>query len=225
MPLALFYHKRSMLTLGLETSEPIGGVSLFEQSSIALVQTMDEPLQHAERVIPTIQDLLRSADRTCQAIGLISVNRGPGSFTGLRIGLAVAKGLGQALNCPVVGVEGTAMYRSLVADDSRVCVVIGSRRDLYYVRWYARQRPKDAVRLMHRDEIVGRLREEHRELVVAGSGAVAICEALDDHPWVRIAPDEAIRPSALAVARLGHLAYETDQLFELEPVYVEAQLA
>jgi len=214
-----------MLTLGLETSESIGSVSLSEGPSLEVEQVLDGPLQHAERLLPTIQDLVCAAGRTRHAIDLISVNRGPGSFTGLRIGLAVAKGLGQAMNRPVVGVEGTAMYRSLVADEPRVCVVIVGRRDLYYAQWYARQRPKDDVRLLHRSEIVARLRDETRRLLVVGSGALPIYEALGDHPWICPPPVDATRPSALAVARLGRAAYAENELYELEPVYVESTLS
>jgi tRNA threonylcarbamoyladenosine biosynthesis protein TsaB len=186
---------------------------------------MDEPLQHAERLIPLILDLLEESTRSIQDIDLISVNRGPGSFTGLRIGLAVAKGLGQAIGKPVVGVEGTAAYRSLVGNEPRVCVVIASRRNLYYARWYVGDRPKDEVRVLRREEIVNKLLQEQRDLVVAGSGAASIVDAVSGHPRIRLAPAEALHPSALAVARLACAASGADCLFELEPVYVESVLA
>jgi tRNA threonylcarbamoyladenosine biosynthesis protein TsaB len=213
-----------MLTMGLETSEAIGGLSLVDGVSLATVRMMDRPLQHAECLVPMIDAALSDTARSRQEIALICVNRGPGSFTGLRIGMAVAKGLAQAIGASVVGVDGTAVYRSLIAEEPRVCVILRSRRDLYYAQWFTGSRARGPVRLYHGNELVAQLRHEQRRLVVIGSGAEMIVENVGEHPWVQVAAPDANRPSPLAVARLGAQATTGSQLFELEPLYVETMI-
>jgi tRNA threonylcarbamoyladenosine biosynthesis protein TsaB len=123
-----------MLTMGVDTAEPLGGVSLYEVGIVAEERLMEAPLRHAESLIPLIKRLLVECARSLGEIERVSVNRGPGSFTGLRIGLASAKGLCQALGVALVGVDGTVAYRSRLPEERRVCVVLRSRRDLFYVR-------------------------------------------------------------------------------------------
>ncbi len=213
-----------MLTLGIDTAEPIGGVSLFEEGVLAEERLMDTPLQHAERLIPLAKELLEESSRDVEEIACVSANLGPGSFTGLRIGLATAGGFCQAGGARLVGVDGTVAYRSRVPEERRVCVVLRSRRDLFHVRWFAGNRPKGPICLMHENELIDRLRREERELTLVGSGAATLYGRVADHALVRIGPEYVLRPSPLAVARIG--ASETgDRLYELEPIYVEPVLA
>jgi len=214
-----------MLTLGVDTAEPIGGVALFEDGSVAAEQLMDEPLRHAERLIPSIEQLLEASSRTRCEIERISVNRGPGSFTGLRIGLATANGLCQALGAGLVGVDGGYAVRWRIPDAKRVCVVSNSRRSLYYATWFVGDRQKGPTELLREDTLLEQLSEEERELTLAGSGAERIFGRISDHPTILLAAEPALRPSPLAIARIGTLAETADRLYRLEPLYVEPVLA
>jgi len=209
-----------MLTLGIDTAEPIGGVSLFEEGVCAEERLMEAPLQHAERLIPLVRELVEGSSRTLQEVACVSVNLGPGSFTGLRIGLATGKGLCHASGAALVGVDGTVAYRSRVPEERRVCVVLRSRRDLFYVRWFAGDRPKGTTCLIRERSLIERLRQEKRELTLVGSGAEAIREHVVDHALLRIGPEPALRPSPLTVARIG-ATQVGDSLYELEPIYIE----
>jgi len=214
-----------MLTMGVDTAEPLGGVSLYEVGTLAEERLMEAPLRHAESLIPLIEQLLAECSRSRGEIERVSVNRGPGSFTGLRIGLASAKGLCQALGVALVGVDGTVAYRSRLPEERRVWVVLRSRRDLFYVRWFVGQRPTDPIRLLHEEELIERLRREKRELKLVGSGAHEVFEQVADHALIRLAPHDLLRPSPLAIARIGASDRQGDQLYEVEPLYVEPVLA
>lgn len=213
-----------MLTLGVDTSEPIGGVALFEEGRMAETLWMDAPLTHAECLFPLIEEILKIGKVDRRQLGLVSVNRGPGSFTGLRIGLAAMKGFCQATGIPLVGVDGTLVYRQRVPECQRVCVVLTNRGRLVYVRWFGGSRPKGPAVAMHETELLSRLAQEERELCLVGSAAPALMERLRFASAVRIAPEEANRPSPLAVARWGCESYSADQLYSVEPLYVEPLL-
>jgi len=218
------YHLASMLTLGVDTSESLGGVALYDEGRLAETRRFDTPLSHAERLFPLIETILEACDVDKHQLNLVSINRGPGSFTGLRIGLAAMKGLCQSLEIPLVGVDGTQVYRQLVEDHQHVCVVLSSRRDLYYVRWFAGSRPKGPTAVMREAELLARLGQGERELHLVGSGAPRLQEHL--RPWhhIRIASEALNQPSPLTVAELGSKSFVADQLYSVEPLYVEPLL-
>jgi tRNA threonylcarbamoyladenosine biosynthesis protein TsaB len=214
-----------MLTLGIDTSESLGGVALYDKGHLAESRAMDTPLSHAERLFPLIESILEACEVEKSQVELVSVNRGPGSFTGLRIGLAAAKGLCQSLGIPLIGVDGTQVYRQLVEDHQRVCVVLSSRRDLFYVRWFGGSRPKGPTEVLQEADLVARLGREKRELCLVGSGVHRLQEPL--RPWphlLHIAPEALNQPSPLAVAQWGSENYVADQLYSVEPLYVEPLL-
>lgn len=214
-----------MLALGLDTSEPIGGVALYDGRALADERWMDEPLQHAERLLPMIAELLHENDAEPNDVGLVCVHRGPGSFTGLRIGLAAAKGFCQATGAALIGVSGADAYRARIPDEKRVCVIVASRRDLQYVQFFGGGRPRAPMRLMPQRELVESLRGEERMMTLVGSGAPAIADAMQGHPKLRLAPAGANRPSALSIAKLGWSERPVDRLYEVEPLYIEPLLA
>lgn len=213
-----------MTTLGVETSSLRGGVALWGTDRPASL-LMDTPLHHAEELLALTARLLDQSGVTRAEIDRVSVNQGPGSFTGLRIGIATAKGLCQSLRIPLVGVDGTIACRAGLDDAAaRACVILNNRRDLYYVRWFVGMRPQGPVEVLARDAVVDRLRTDARTVWAIGEGANALREALPPLSGVRFAPDETNTLSPLVIARLGEEQSSKDAFFELEPVYVEPVL-
>jgi len=90
--------------LALETSTLVSSVALVTEESLVAEITLQTKLTHSERLMPHISTILEMADMTPKALSAIAISIGPGSFTGLRIGLATAKALAYALQIPVIGV-------------------------------------------------------------------------------------------------------------------------
>jgi len=221
----LAYTYRSMIALGIETSEPIGSVALLSDGSLAEERTLDRPLSHAESLLPAMHDLLEDSGIAKEKIDRIVVNRGPGSFTGLRIGLAAAKGLAQALDIPLIGVDGMSVFRLRYASHRRLCVILPSRRDLRFAQWFSGDRANGEIELLRESQLAERLATEKRMLSVTGSGAQGILDRMSDHPWIQHASENGTEASALWVARAGLERQSIDQLYEVEPLYVEPVLA
>lgn len=93
-----------MPVLALETSTLVSSVALVTEESLVAEITLQTKLTHSERLMPHISAVLAMADMTPKEISAVAVSIGPGSFTGLRIGLATAKALAYALQVPVIGV-------------------------------------------------------------------------------------------------------------------------
>ncbi len=213
-----------MLVLGLDTSESPGSVALLEEGDLAVERPLPEPLRHAEWLLPTVEAILAESGRTRDDVRRVCVNLGPGSFTGLRIGLATAKGMCQARGTDLVGVDGTLAYRQRAGEEQRVCVIAASRRDVVYARWFSGEKPRSDTMVLREADLVTRLRTEQRPLCIVGSAARRVIQSLGDSATVFLGPAGAMEPSALAVARIGALV-RGDRLRELEPTYVEPILA
>jgi len=104
-------------------------------------------------------------------------------------------------------------------------VIVASRRDLFYAQFFGGNRPKGPVQLVRESELIERLRAEEREMTLVGSGAERIAASLEGHPKLRAAPAGSDRASALWIAKLGWSEKPADQLYEIEPLYVEPLLA
>ena len=226
------YHCHGMITLGIDTSAAEGGVALCKNDETLTEVMMKSPLQHAEELLPLIDQALSDCATEISDVELVSVNSGPGSFTGLRIGLATAKGICQAVKIPLVGIDGWRMFREQDASDAhtRVCVVIENRRDLYYVQWFAGETPLRQAGVFPGDRVVEAICAEKRPLRVIGSGVAGLRERLvkrcgAEYCLVNCAPAELNRQSPATIARLGAQSFLRDQLYDLEPVYVEPVLA
>ncbi len=122
-----------MLVLGVETSTMQGGVALVRKDRLMSEYLLNVETTHSERLLPAIDRMLRDAGVGLDAVSGFAVSIGPGSFTGLRIGLSTVKGLAYASGLPVVGVptlEALAWSAPFAA--FQVCPVLDARKEEVY---------------------------------------------------------------------------------------------
>ena len=146
-----------------------------------------EPMERgqAERLLPMIEGVMADAGESYAGLDLIAVTRGPGAFTGLRLGLATARALGLAAGCPVLGVSVfEALYNSIVQDEQagrRVLVSVESKREDLYLQLFdetgAMEEPKallpQAAALRYGDERA----LDQTPLLLVGNGAERLAPA------------------------------------------------
>jgi tRNA threonylcarbamoyladenosine biosynthesis protein TsaB len=122
-----------MRVLGIESSTRQGGVAIVDGDRLVCESLLNIEVTHSERLLPAIDRLLADARLSLGALEGIAVSIGPGSFTGLRIGLSTAKGLAYATGLPVVGVSTLeAMAWGLPAARWPVCPVLDARKQEVY---------------------------------------------------------------------------------------------
>ena len=141
-----------MLLLSLDTASTTLSLSLFEDEK--KLASFDEVMLRgqAERLIPEIQELFKTAGRNVNELSGVAVGVGPGSFTGVRIALATARGLSLALNVPVFGVSSLEAYAFGV--DADVLVALDTKRGDFYVAGYNKELEEVfSPRVMTMDEI------------------------------------------------------------------------
>lgn len=204
-----------MIVLGLDTA--LGACSAAVLAQGRALAVLSEPMLrgHQERLALMTQAAMEQAGLSFAALDRIGVTVGPGSFTGLRVGLAFAKGLGLALGKPVVGVSALEALAASEPDANLTLAAIDARRGQIYLQAFSGGRAVMAPDVLPVETAAARLAEfnpQGRTLIV-GSGALLL-EGLVPH--ARIIPRAA--PDPLAVARLA----QARPLAPARPLYLRA---
>lgn len=215
-----------MHVLAIESSGPLGGVALVNQEEIHEIVVPIGP-GRGEVLPELVQDVLRRAKIGWDSISLIAVDIGPGSFTGLRVGLSLAKALAQVHGLPVVPVRQTEAVGLPLAEfwPGRVCVWIHDRREYLYVGWVNRERAGTEVVLSF-SEALARVRASS-DVLLAGTGALRFAQEVKAQARnVVLAPLSAAYPRPAVVAQIGKARYTREgpaNLLALEPHYVHKE--
>lgn len=180
---------------------------------------LSEPMSrgHQERLAPMAEAVMASAEVRFAAIERIAVTVGPGSFTGLRVGLAFAKGLALATDAPAVGVGVLEAMACSVPAQGFVAAAVDAKRGQIYLQIFIDGRPVMAPDAVERDICVARLAElwTGGPATLIGSGAPLLADFL---PGAQILERPA--PDPLAIARLGLKG--RPPFPPLRPVYLRA---
>jgi tRNA threonylcarbamoyladenosine biosynthesis protein TsaB len=219
--------------LALETATDTCGAALLRDGQIAAEAHLHRPRVHAERLTPLVEDVLRHADTAAADLDAVAVSMGPGSYTGLRIGVSTAKGWALSTDADLVGVptlEAYAAQLQAVAQPSDViCPLFDARRDEVYAAAYQKtadglteQAPTKALTV---DALPEWVEDVAGRLWLVGDGAAKSREALaSTGTGTTIVPPDDLPPSAAWVARRGHerlRAHGPDDVSTFEPLYVK----
>ncbi len=227
-----------MLILGIETATMTGGVALLNDKRLISEYTLNVRTTHTARLMPAVDQILRDSSIDKHEVDGIAISLGPGSFTGLRIGLATAKGLAMGLDVPLVGVPTLdALARNIPFAGHQICPVLDAKKkEVYYSLFrYGSSRGSDEHRglsllrqipyqVVAPVELVRRIQEK---TIFLGDAVDAygdfIGEKLGD--MALFAPDAQRLPRAATVAEMGLLKLEAGEYLDVasaEPIYIRS---
>ena len=203
-----------VLTLSIDTATDACAVALLDGPAVLFEATITVPRSHGRRLAPLVGEAFGHAGRAPADLGLVAVSAGPGSYTGLRIGMSTAKGLALATGCAFAAVP---TLRALAASASgAVAVVLPSRRGEVYAAVYDGAEEVRAPTALAVGAVAGWLPASLDGL--GGPGADRLAEVRPEVPRVEL------RPSAVAVARLAVARVEAsgaDDVAAAEPLYLK----
>ena len=224
-----------MKILALDSSGLVASVAVVEDDNMIAEYTVNYKKTHSQTLLPMLDEITRMTELDLHTIDAIAVAGGPGSFTGLRIGSATAKGLGLALDCPLIHiptVDGLAY--NLWGCKDMVCPLMDARRNQTYTGLYQfadtgmeTLLPQCAVGI---DEIVDKINDLARPVVFLGDGVKVFKDYIEAHCRVpfRFAPAHLNKQRAAAVAALGlqyAAAGKTETAAEHRPDYLRLSQA
>lgn len=165
-----------MRILGFETSTRRGSVAAVEDGRVLQSAEHEVENAHAEQLIGLVERVLAEVGWTKSSLDRLAVGIGPGSFTGLRVGIALAQGIALGLDRPLAGIGSLrAMARGVPAEEARLRVpVLDARRNELFVAAYGSDHaavlaPQAIPRENAREELTGLL--EGRDFVLVGDGS------------------------------------------------------
>ncbi len=220
-----------MKVLAVDTSTEVLAVAVSDGSASASL-ALRRGLQHAPALLPLASRLMESLGMQPRDLELLVCSLGPGSFTGIRIGLATVKGIGAATGCPIVGVSTLdALALPWAGIDSDVWTVIDARKGNWYAACYrGGERVSDFM-----DEPPAALRQaiearegSSRALLAGPDAARLLALAFPDGAPARLSTSELYDPMALLRAGFRQHDLPPADRLALTPIYLrrtEAELA
>lgn len=199
-----------MKILALDSSGLVASVAVMEDDNLIAEYTVNYKKTHSQTLLPMLDEIATMVQLDLETIDAIAVAAGPGSFTGLRIGSATAKGLGLALNKPLVGVETVeALAYNLYDTRSWICPIMDARRKQVYTGIYedkdGEQETVMSQCAMGIEELIEKLNQEAHPVIFLGDGVAVYKETILEKIQVpcQFAPAHLNKQRAGAVAALG----------------------
>ncbi|NLB42203.1 MAG: tRNA (adenosine(37)-N6)-threonylcarbamoyltransferase complex dimerization subunit type 1 TsaB [Clostridiales bacterium] len=224
-----------MKVLAIDSSSVVAGVAILDGDQLLYEVYHHHKRNHSEILMPLVEEALHSSDLMPGDIDLFAVSGGPGSFTGLRIGVSTVKGLAQAVEKPVVAVPTLdAMAWNFVSTNAIVCPIMDARRNQVYTSVYRWQRD-DCIKLMPYsalplEELIEHLNSYNEAVTYVGDGISAYRSLLEEKMGKRaiFAPPYLAYQRASVIAHLGQkqaLAGNVIHYRDLKPFYLRLSQA
>lgn len=207
-----------MLVLGIETSSTSASVALLDEGQLLGEVLVNSTKTHSQKLMPIVDQLLKNCDVRVKDLDLIGVATGPGSFTGVRIGISTAKGLAHPFNIPLVEVSTLkAMAYNAVNVKSLICPIFDARRDQVYTRVMAWN--NGVVETIIEDEncliddLLDQLKALDQPVTFVGDGIFKFESLIRDSlgEMALMAPQNARMPRGSSVAQVAFDASTSDR--------------
>lgn len=199
-----------MKILGIDSSGLVASVAVVEEETLMAEYTVNYKKTHSQTLLPMLDEIAKMTELELSTIDAIAVAAGPGSFTGLRIGSATAKGLGFALNKPLISVPTVAaLAYNLWGSDALICPLMDARRNQVYTGIYRFESDKmvtvQAQTAIAVTELAEKINTLGKKVIFLGDGVPVYRTVLEQTVTVPFlfAPAHLNKQRASAVAVLG----------------------
>ena len=210
-----------MLILGIDTSTKICTCSIFDSENGVIAETsLSVKKNHSNIVMPIIDNLFKISDLTINDIDKIAVAIGPGSFTGVRIALGIAKGLAMALNKPLIAVNELDILEAIASgNENEIIPLIDARKERVYYKYQEKYVDDYLINLISNFD-------KNKKYVFVGDGAINYTNILKDNLGDNaiVLPMYNAFPRASILCELA-LNKEEANIYTLEPEYISKSRA
>ncbi len=224
-----------MIVLGIESATITASCALVDDKKLIGEYSQSHKKTHSEKLMPLIERLLNDTEIKIEDVDIIAISKGPGSYTGLRIGAAIGKSLAHACKIPVVGVPTIdALAFNITMTNDYIVPILDARGGRIYSGIYKWQGRKfitvEDQFASDIDKLIERLKKLDKNIILSGDGAEVHKNILEEHLGDRVSfvlPYNNM-PRAASTAQLGYiLANEgkTQTAFDFAPEYLRKSQA
>ena len=210
-----------MLILGIDTSTKICTCSIFDSENGVIAETsLSVKKNHSNIVMPIIDNLFKISDLTINDMDKIAVAIGPGSFTGVRIALGIAKGLAMALNKPLIAINELDILEAIASgNENEIIPLIDARKERVYYKYQNKYVDDYLINLISNFD-------KNKKYIFVGDGAINYKNILKDNLGENaiILPMYNSFPRASILCELA-LNKEEANIYTLEPEYISKSRA
>lgn len=231
-----------MIILAFDTTAVTASVALLDGKTVIAESSVHNKLTHSEKILPMADELLKNSGYTIDDVDLLAVSRGPGSFTGVRIGVSTVKGLSFANNIPVIGVsalEALAENVRLLSFDPIDTIYIlpsmDARRNELYNSVFsfdgtvlARTEEDRAISC---EEVFAEISKVPGKYFICGDGAEKLYSFLKNNHFdydAFLVPELLMRQNAVSVGKIAFRLFnegKTSTFNEITPLYLRTSQA
>lgn len=219
-----------MIILSIDSSTPVAGIAVSDGMQLLGEITLNTKNTHSEKLMPLVKHLLDELALSVNDLDAIAVTQGPGSFTGLRIGMATAKGLAQGAGKKLIAVPTLdCLAQNLLHYPGIICPIMNAQKKQVYTAIYRSGRDKlerlSDYQAIAVEQLAAQLKELQEDVWFVGDGVAAFADMFQEllGDACRFADGHNILPRAGALAMLAaERASEErfDDLYQAELIYI-----
>lgn len=213
-----------MLTLGIETSGRTASAALFQNETMLCQTALLTEKTHSQVILPMVKKIMEDCGKELKELGLIAVSAGPGSYTGIRIGIAAVKAMAFGLNIPCCAVSSLEGMAFASAAEGFICPVMKARQELVYSAVFENKNGEifrvSEDKIISSEELDKKLRGLTGKVTLCGDGAEEFAEKFSESGAYRIAPPHVRLQSAAGIC-LAAMKREPQSPEDIQASYLQ----
>ena len=223
-----------MKVLGIDTSSNATSIAVIEDNKLICEYTVNTKTTHSQKLMPMIENMLKISEVNVNDMDIIAICQGPGSFTGLRIGMATAKALSHVNNLPIVGVNSLELLAgNMDLTDKKICSILDAQRTQVYTGQYKFENNKlvelKSIDVVEIDDLLEELKDSKEQWILVGEAVYKYEDKIKEIENIYIpAPSHNVnKASSLCSIAMNKYNQNIDvyDCYSINPVYIRKSQA
>lgn len=223
-----------MKILGIDTSTMAANVAVLEDNKLICEYTINTKKTHSQKLMPMIENMLKLSDMGIKDIDAIGVCVGPGSFTGLRIGMATAKAIAHVNNIPLIGVNSLEILgKNIDFSNKKICSILDAQRNQVYTCKYIIEENKikslEEISIMPIDNLLEQLFATNEQWIIIGEAAYKYKQKIETISNITIPSPSNNITKASSLCTLARDKFEQNievyNCYNINPMYIRKSQA
>lgn len=223
-----------MKILGIDTSTLAASVAVLEDDKLICEYTVNTKNTHSQKLMPMIENMLNLSNIDISEIDAIAICVGPGSFTGLRIGMATAKAMAHVNNIPIIGVNSLELLgTNMDLCNKKICAILDAQRNQVYTGKYILEDSKlkdlEEITIVPIDSLLEAIENDTEQWVILGEAVYKYKEKIESISNLTIACPGNNITRASSLCNLAKYKYlknkDVHNCYDINPMYIRKSQA